>query len=514
MTTASNDVSSAGPGAPASSRRRTVVVVVLVALAGAGVVVALNFKPWILWPTWVNGAYKTEYRDRIASEQDPAIIPLLVAGFRDGEMADETRITLGNLLIDKKNRASEVESALKDPAFDVRRVALRVLARRDYFRKQYAEDPSYGVDRTLLQWLGDPAAKWRNIAIEIVPVVWSPPTAPKEALEALLAILKSPAGSGSDEAASLRGNAAGKLQAYHDCASGAAILAAATAEPHANARMREMQAVVQMYDATEKACDAQLPEDAVRGLVESCFKHEGTSEADKGQRIGAMQILERHPSWAERNADALRALLALPSGAGRDVERRHALDALVAAKDEATLKVFPRYFHDAYPGTRSSAVQSVVYGRGGLEAKHFESCLVGYVRMEPAAAPNQVFASRFALQKLRMFAPEWLGFPARARTLGPALGPEVEAVMAAIFQDKEIAGVTRASVSEAWWEWLAKRNGLETPEQIEAGRKARDAFWDKAKAADVTGAKAVLDGAPAKGSPLWGYEWGWVASRG
>jgi hypothetical protein len=42
---------------------------------------------------------------------------------------------------------------------------------------------------------------------------------------------------------------------------------------------------------------------------------------------------------------------------------------------------------------------------------------------------------------------------------------------------------------------------------------ARDAFWSKAKSGDVAGARAALDGAPAKDSPLWEYERGFLAAR-
>src|SRR5207253_567230 len=84
----------------------------------------------------------------------------------------------------------------------------------------------------------------------------------------------------------------------------------------------------------------------------------------------------------------------------------------------------------------------------------------------------------------------WLGFPARLRDKGGAFDPEVERVTVAVFQGKEADGATRAGVAEAWWDWLAHRNGLEKQEDVDAGRKARDAFWAKAKAGHAPGAWA------------------------
>ena len=514
MTSARTEAAPDSPGGssdPATSGRRKVIFAVLALVVGGAALIALNFKTWILWPHWVNGADKREYSERITAEQDPAIVPFLVAGFRDGDKADATRVTLGNLLVGKKNRAAEVEAALRDPSLDVRRLALMVLAPRDYFSSQYLEDPAYGVEKTLLEWLKDSKAKSRSAGIEIVPRVWGPTNVTPEVIRVLVDLLNTPSGGGDDtEAARLRWNAAMKLQAYKDCASAASILAAAKFEPNAYARMVEMQQVVQLFDSTEGKCAKEIPEGEIEALVVSCFEHAGTTSEDRAQRMAAMQAFERHPAWARTSVEAMRRLLAADSTPANEVERRTVLDALVGVKDPPTLAGFARHFHDVYAGVRSSAVQSVIYSKGGLDAQNFESCLVGFLRREPATASNQSYALRSALQKLRMFAPEWLGFPARARPLGPSPSVEIDEVMKKIFADKEIGGITRATVSDAWWDWLAKKNGLDTDEAVAAGKRVRDAFWQKADAGDAAAAKAVLDAAPAKDSPLWGYERGWL----
>ena len=158
---------SAPRGARASSATRKRWAVAAVVLVGAVVVLGLHWKEWVQWRTWANGADKREYTDKIAEEQDPEIIPVVVKGFRDPDKADVTRGALGNLLI-KKNRLAEVEAALRDSDFDVRRIALLVLAQKDYFHRQYVEDGAYGVEKTLLQWLRDRSAKARLDAIKIV----------------------------------------------------------------------------------------------------------------------------------------------------------------------------------------------------------------------------------------------------------------------------------------------------------------------------------------------------------
>src|SRR6185503_17555396 len=88
-------------------------LLVAVVLVVGAVLVMLNFKRLFQWPLWINGAAKEEYRAKIEAEQDPDIIPKLVAAFRDPEKSDDTRLVLANVLIDKKNRRTDVENALR-----------------------------------------------------------------------------------------------------------------------------------------------------------------------------------------------------------------------------------------------------------------------------------------------------------------------------------------------------------------------------------------------------------------
>jgi hypothetical protein len=64
------------------------------------------------------------------------------------------------------------------------------------------------------------------------------------------------------------------------------------------------------------------------------------------------------------------------------------------------------------------------------------------------------------------------------------------------------------------WRWLAKRNGVTDEAAIDEVQKTRAAFWERARANDVPGAKAILEKPLAERPKLWSYEWGWLLHNG
>ncbi len=83
----------------------------------------------------------------------------------------------------------------------------------------------------------------------------------------------------------------------------------------------------------------------------------------------------------------------------------------------------------------------------------------------------------------------------------------------ALFKTGSFEGVTRASLSEAVWRWLARRRGVPL-EDLDKAWQARRDFWAKARTGDAAGAKAVLAPRLPAEADLWAYESGWLASKG
>jgi hypothetical protein len=468
------------------------------ALLVVGVLAAIFLKD-IKWRVWTNGANKPEFQRYLLEEDDPKLIPLLVDGMRDSGKGDTVRVSLANVLI-KKNRISEVEGLLRERDLDLRIVALQALADKPYFRKQYVEDPTFGVEATFTEWLRDASRRNRTVAVNQIDKVHAPPKAPEE----VLAILRGFLAPDADPA--LRWRAALKLAAYQDCASVPALVAAAKAEEDAEASLRILSAVLQIHDNEASPCRKDLPEAEVKALVEKAFDHPGDLPHDTALRQRAMIHYRRWPAWIGERSDRLRARLATP---GNPVERRLALESLVAAKDPETMRVLPRWFHDEADDVRSSAVQALP-ADPSADLTAYEGALIGFLRDEPGPPRGRAAAVEQALYRLRQIAGEWVGFPEKYRKEGQGLdAPRRERIMR-LWKTGKLEDVTREQVVEAWWRWLARRNGVTDEAAIDAVQATRAAFWERARAKDVAGAKSVLEKPLAERPNLWSYERGWL----
>ena len=490
------------PSAPAGGSRRLALIVAAVLLVGAGAWFGMRLvQPQ--WRTWAHGAGSEEYRKKLVAEQDPAVLDVIEDVMRDADQSDHTRLALADVLL-AKNRLGLVEKALKDPRLDVRVVALRALSRLQYFRKQYVEDAAWGVGPTVAAWLSDPRSKSRASAAALSNVVWpGGEQAPDDVRRALRAMV---AAQGGAAQANARAAAAGVLAGWNDCEAAPDLLVRAKTDDEPYARLRILQAVVQLYDA--RGCGDRLPEAEVRAAFESCVAWPGDGDLNRSVRMAAVMTVHRHPEWAGPVLATMRARAADVDL--HEAERRATLDALVAAKDADVVTGFSRWFHDPSPGMRASAVASVQLEASPVATAAYESCLVGYLRDEPIPTTHE-FSLRAAYGMLRRKAGAWVGLPGALRD-GKADIAAMDAPLKALFGKGEVEGVTRAQVAAALWRWLAERRGVPAAEVADA-EKARDAFWAKARAGDVAGARAALEPLRAKWPELWTYEDGWLIAH-
>lgn len=479
---------------------------VLVLLAAAVVLAGGWYfrKPLVLWPLWINGSERKDNYDRLLQEEDPAVLPRLEDGMRDADKADVVRLACASLLIGK-NRLAVVEAGLRDPRIDVRAVALGALGNLRHFQTEYVDNPSYEVQKTLLAWIGDPTSPSRWRGIDLVPKVFPidrPP--PPELLATLRGVLRPSETAGSDSA---RAAAAAKLASFKDCAAAPDLVALATSESEPHARWLILRSTVQLFESSAKTCPEQLPEAGVRKAVVEALSHRGDGDRSRSLRMGAMSILARHPEWSAEAVDRVRGFL--ENLAVNEVERRTALETMVALKDPATLDRFERWCHDPAAGVRATATSSIYSKAPGLDPNRLLSCVVGYLIAEPAGGYELTFNMAFA--HVRQKAGEWVGLPGRWRTSGGSLG-DVQKGLKDLQSKGSLDGTSRAQVGDALFRWLGKANGLSEAE-IDAAQAARAQFWAKAQAGDVAGARAVYDASMQKNGNLWTFELGWIEAH-
>jgi hypothetical protein len=491
-------MTSTAPATRAPLVTRTRVIVVVGVLLVVAALVTILWKD-IKWGVWINGADKPEFQRYLLDEEDPDLIPKLVAAMRDEGKGTRVRVSLANVLI-KKNRIQEVEALLRDPSLGRRIVAFLAFSDKPFFRKQYVEDPTWGIEKTVDEWLADTKRTDRGTALKQLDKVYAPPKAPEGLLVRLRSMLA------ADGDAELRWRAALRLASYQDCSSVPALVAAAKTEEDAEASLQIMNAVLQIHDNEGSPCRKELAEADVRAIVEKAFDHPGDRQHDLALRQRAIIHYRRWPAWIGDRVDALRKRLLSP---GSSVERRVALEALVAVRDPEILRTLPRFFHDEADDVRSSAVQALP-SDPAADLTPYEGALVGYVRDEPGPPKGRAAAFEQAVHKIRISAGEWVGFPEKHRKEGQGLdGPRRQRI-ADLWKTGKVEDVTRAQVAEAMWRWLAKRNGVTDEAAIDEIQKTRAAFWEKARAKDVPGAKAILEKPLAERPNLWSYEQGWV----
>ncbi len=504
----------AEPAAPKRPRWLLWAIVGAVVLGAIGWL-ALSWQA-IQWRIWVNGADQKEYQDKLIHETDPDLVPFLVEGMRDTAKGFNVRHSLANVLI-KKSRMAEVTSALTDPSLAVRIVALRALLDKPYFQDQYVKDESWHVAETLEAWIKDASLPHREDALDYSSRVFPPPQAPPEFLATLRAAF---AGSKGASAAPLRERAATALGHYRDCESAPAILAAARAEEDPHAKLKMIQGVVELFDAPGSPCAKELPEAEVRQAVAEAFDHPGEGDLHRAVRLAALLQYRKHLTWLPDRLDRVRALLADPKS--NTIERKHALEVLLAAKDEPTWEEIPRRFHDPDPLMRSQLVTTLGSEDAKGDSPSYEGCLIGIIRDEPPSARrgDVPFAVEFAFRRLRVVAGEWVGFEGKLKAQGASIDADMRRRIDALVRTGSMGDpakgepvVTRAQVVEAWWRWLAKENGVTDSAQVDDIQKTRAAFWEKAHAGDVLGAAAILERPAAERRNLWSYERGWLEAH-
>jgi HEAT repeat protein len=466
----------------------------------------------------VTEAEDANFRALVASD-DPGLDAALEEALFDGSRSFRNRVGVAKLLLRRRAGFPPVERALRDPDLSTRVAALAALHTRDFFHKQVLPDPSYRVRETVLEWVrreGDTSRR-RALVLLQTPALKTP-----EALPAIRKMIEPvpPGTTLSKEESDLRRAAVDALRNYVDCEAADALLAVAKNDPEPVTRLRAVQALAALHRAKDAPCAETLPEERVAEVVHAAFAHPGEDSDDRALRLGAMSEMARTPEWGKAKAAELRARLASDVS---PIERRQALETLVKIDDAETVATLPRWFHDDSPEVRSSAATTVAQDRAPEAIREHGSLLAGYVRDEHA--PGGVAAYEAALVRLQADAGSWPGIPPEIVQDAHAFSTNVRHFLARLYKEGRaeartkqgvLVSTDRETVAREAFRQVAKRLGLEDAAKVAEAEAFRDAFWEKARAKDVAGARALLESSPvARSNPgLFLYESGWLAARG
>ncbi len=510
--------SSNAPAAGTPWRRYLMIGLPVIAIVAAVVV--------ILWPQIeiklaINGLHAQDGRARSShietlkthADRD-LVIDELLSSIQDEDHTFGVRAICCNLLIEHFNRLSKVNPLLRSGSLHTRGVILDTLAHKDYFEKEYVEDPRYRVRETIVEWLQSDGDMTRMHAVQLASKIKMTEVMPQ--LRPLLRRSGKSNVHGRDER-DLMIASAGAAERFKDCESASTLLEVAETDADHLVRLRFMQILVRMSFRKQPAapCPAAVDADRMRALVQKSLDDE-----DHRVRMGGMLILARHPAWAEGVADRLQAIL---EGTGTPAERRQALSALVALGQPAFLTAFPKYLHDPAVEIRRTAARSIQ----DLKERGLEGCWIGLLTDETPESGVAIERDarhglwRDVLQYLHRHAKKYHGFPNLLTLRAARDKVQFAKDMASIFLDGEVAvaaldgtleRVTRAAVTEAWFRWWCEDRGLDA-EKTERAVAAWRASHAARVRGDVAAAQAALSGLDFDAPGLFTYERSWIAAQ-
>ncbi len=447
----------------------------------------------------------TDMRARLRSSTDPKVDVALEQAVRDGDRPWQVRWSCVDLLL-QRQRLTQVEAILRTGDLMTRAVVLKRLAREGYFKTQVVPDPSFRVEETVLAWLRDPKAEQRMEAVRLALALQL--AGSQEAIRPLLDRAAAE-GAGKSNASLTLIAASEAMVTFKDCGSVERVAALADADPDVQVRLRTLEHLEQLTVGVPTlgqaaVCPESLPPERVAGIVARALDASGSPEFVRALRIKALSMIQRHPAWLPANRARVWQVL---DGEGNGAERRAALGALVDGKDPGVPAALARWLQDRDAEVREEAVAAA----GRAEGVSAEALWIGVLGDES----RSLQALLLAHENLKRSAGSWIGLPPEVlaqQGRDPAGFQQAVAGFATEqFRQGSSRGVTREAWAEAWFRWLAGREGLEGP-ALERALAARAAARRAMEAGDAAAARDAVaeQGLPAA---LFAYEEGWVSSR-
>ncbi len=498
----------ARPGAaPAPPWRRYALIgAPLLVLAATAVLV---FLPRIRIATAINGLGSLDgraaesHRRFLMEHEDRALVDrLLVEAVEDESRSFHVRREAGALVLGRLGIDPHISRLLREGSLGARAVAVSVLSESRELRnfQYFVDTPEFRIQETVREWLGrrGDATRWR--AIQLARRLQM-----ADALDPIVAILDEPAHAAmhQQDRYQLVVAAAAALETFKACGELGRVLALAEADADPAVRRACLEIAVRASALEGGACPGALDPARLAAAVAAALDS-GVHELAQQ----ALLLVTRAPDLGRGRAEVIRELLERnrhPDPGKREVQRRHALDALAALGDPQVIAALPVYAHDPMASVRSSALEAAVRRAEPVATSLFVGVLDNETESEA------LFEA--ALRALRDAAGgRYVGLSDAMKFKASKEPAAFRAVLQQVFRAGEAEGLVRAHMVERWWIWHARNLGL-SETQAEQAFATRRAFWEAARRRDVAGARQALEAYGPAPAALFLYEEGWLAAR-
>ena len=436
-----------------------------------------------------------EGRDLLRKGDKAEVVAALLRTVRSPDEAFGVRRQCVSLIDEIEGRAP-LEELLRTGQPRVREAVLAAVAQKPWFRTDVMKDPAFDVRTALATWLEREGDRTRVDAIQLARQLDD--ASLMKQIRPLLRRSGDPRVHEGQERMSIEAALAAVVQ-YRDCDSLEQAVALAQSDPEPKLRMRGLQAVHNLVFVTD-ACPKRISTETFDGLLTAAL-----DDPDPLMRQVAAVELAKRPDLVPTYRGRLRALLEDPNET--EVVRRHVLEALAVARDEAFEKELPAWFHAKSPLLRSAAVRAAA--TWSKDANPFVGSLIGVVRSEHdlrAVWDNARTLLRDALGGDQ-------GVEATLRAQEGLDRKRWQRFLDDLYEKGAGEGITRAGYAQRLFAtWLSRevddkemRSGLLHNVYVR--------FWERAEAGDVAGARAALENVLERYRPLFINEQAWLETR-
>lgn len=479
-------------------------------LGRLGVIVAATLVAAAAWVAFLYGnaseqAIRKLYADNPRTQEEgrellrqgdrDEVVAALLRTIRSPDEAYGVRRQCIALLDELAGRAP-LEEVLRTGEPRVREAVLSSVAQKPWFRTDVMHDAAFDVRGAVATWLAREGDRTRVDAIQLARQLEDATL--MEGIRPLLVRSGDPRVHEAQERMRIEGALAAAVQ-FKDCASVDQALALAQADPDAKVRMRGLQAVHNLVFVT-KACPDAVSAETMEGLFRTALHDDDPLL----RQVAAVELAKRSDLVATFRA-RLREML--EDDQETEIVRRHVLEALAGARDEAFGAELPQWFHAKSSMLRSAAVRAAA--TWGSEDNPYVGSLVGIVRSERE--------SRAVWDNARMLLRDALGgeqgVEATLRAQEGLDRKRWQRFLDDLYEKGAGEGVTRDLYAQRWFAtWLAKRVD---DEEMRNGllHNVYARFWDRAAAGDVAGARAALANVLERYRPLFLNEQAWLDTR-
>ncbi len=467
------------------------------------------FLPRIRIATAINGlsalsneAFQSHRRFLMEHEDRVLVDELLLEAISDDGKAFRVRREACAMILQRVGIDPHLSRLLRQGSLGARAVVTTVLAESREVKNfnYFADDPSFRIHETVRGWLerrGD-ATRWH--AIQLARRLQM-----QDSLPLVLAILDEPTQSAlhPNDRYQLVVAAAAAIETFGACSEMERVLKMAEADEDLAVRRACLEIAVRTAFIQGGPCPGSLDSARVSAALASALAS-GTHELMQQ----GLLLISRVPALGRGQEENIRTLLdrnPMADPGKREVQRRHALEALSALGDSQVVSRIAVYAHDPMPSVRSSALEASTH----VSEPAMTSMYVGLLQNETES--DVIFHN--VLRALREASGgQWIGMTDAMKYKASQDPTGFRKTLTDVFRNGEAEGLVRQHMVERWWRWHAQKQGLSEAE-IDRAYGTHQAFWEAAARRDVEAARAALAAYGPADAALFLYEEAWLKSR-